>query len=436
MSKPLVYVGMSADLIHPGHVNIIKIASSYGDVMVGLLTDKAIASYKRLPLMNYAQRLTVIENLKGVTQVEPQETLDYIPNLRRFKPKYVVHGDDWKTGVQAETRQAVISVLSEWDGELIEVPYTVGISSSALNLANKEIGTTPEIRLKQFSRLLAAKKLVRIIEVHSGLTGRIAETVWAMRNSIRCEFDGMWAGSLTDATTRGRPDIESVDSTSRMSMLSDVLESTTKPIIYDGDSGGREEHFPYMVRNLERLGVSAVIIEDKVGLKRNSLYGQTVKQTQDSADQFAKKIARGKHSQVTGDFSIIARIESLIVGAGLDDAYHRAETYIGAGADGIMIHSASSSPNEIYEFARHYKNNISNKPLVVVPSSFYVANESELEEFGVNVVIYANQLLRSAIPAMIESAKSILETGSSLNIENKILPIKDILNLFPAEESQ
>lgn len=434
MSKHLVYVGMSADIVHPGHINIVKVASSYGDVIVGLLTDQAISSYKRLPFMNYEQRLAVVANLKGVSQVVPQETLDYRANLRKFRPKYVVHGDDWKTGVQAQTREAVIQVLSEWGGELIEVPYTVGISSSALNRAQKEIGTTPEVRLKVFSRLLNAKRLIRVIEVHSGLTGWIAETAWATRNSKRLEFDGMWAGSLTDATTRARPDIESVDSTARLSMLSDVLEATTKPILYDGDSGGREEHFPYMVRSLERLGVSAVIVEDKIGPKRNSLFGQTVKQTQDSAEIFAKKIARGKHSQVTEDFAIIARIESLIIGTGLDDAYRRAETYLGAGADGIMIHSSSNLPDEIYEFASYYKTNISAKPLVVAPSNFYAAHEDDLEASGVNVVLYANQLLRSAIPAMVNAAKSILEAGSSLEIESTLLPIKEILNLFPSEE--
>jgi phosphoenolpyruvate phosphomutase len=434
MNRPLVYVGMSADLIHPGHMNIIKIASTYGDLVIGLLTDRAIASYKRLPLMNYEQRLAVVENIKGVTRVEPQETLDYLPNLRKLKPKFVVHGDDWKTGVQAETRQAVISVLKEWDGELIEIPYTTGISSSALNYAKKEIGTTPEIRLKQLTRLLSAKELIRIIEVHSGLTGRIAETVSGIRKSVRYEFDGMWAGSLTDATTRGRPDTESVDSTSRMSMLSDVLESTTKPIIYDGDSGGREEHFPYMVRNLERLGISAVIIEDKIGSKRNSLFGELVHQTQDLPDRFAKKIATGKRSQITEDFSIIARIESLIVGSGLDDAYVRAEKYIAAGADGIMIHSAAKDPDEIFEFATNYKNNISKKPLVVVPSSFFTVDEIELEKNGVNIVIYANQLLRSAIPSMIETAQSILENGSSSFIDNRLMSILDILSLFPAGE--
>jgi phosphoenolpyruvate mutase len=436
MNNPIVYVGMSADLIHPGHVNIIRIGRSYGDVMVGLLTDKAIASYKRLPLMNYEQRLAVVESIKGVNEVVPQETLDYLPNLRKYKPKYVIHGDDWKAGVQSATRQAVISVLEEWDGELIEVPYTTGISSTALNRAFKEIGTTPDIRRKQLGRLLSSKNMVRMIEVHSGLTGMIAETISIQKNSMKIEFDGMWAGSLTDATTRGRPDTESVDVASRLSMLGDVMESTTKPLIYDGDTGGREEHFPYMVRSLERLGVSAVIIEDKVGNKRNSLFGMNVKQTQALPEDFAKKILVGKQCQVTEDFLIFARIESLVAGAGMEDALIRAEKYTNAGADGIMIHSANKAPDEIFEFAQKYKKDISDKPLVAVPSSYCQVTEEELEIHGVNVVIYANHLLRSAIPSMIKTAESILQHGTSSYIDPEIMSINDILKLFSAGDSQ
>ena len=436
MNKPVVYVGMSADLIHPGHMNILRIASEHGDVTVGLLTDKAIASYKRLPLISYEQRFAVVENIKGVVNVIPQETLDYRPNLRRLRPDFVVHGDDWKAGVQSATRQLVIDTLAEWGGELIEVPYTAGISSTALNLAHKELGTTPDIRRRQLRRMISAKSLVRLIEVHSGLTGRIAEMVSVDKGSIKVEFDGMWAGSLTDATTRGRPDTESVDATSRLSMLSDVLESTTKPLIYDGDTGGRDEHFPYMVRALERLGVSAVIIEDKVGNKRNSLFGTSVKQDQATPEEFSKKIVIGKQSQITEEFFVIARIESLIAGAGMDDALSRAEKYLDAGADGIMIHSSKQNPDEVFQFAEAYKRIISDKPLVVVPSSFSQVTESELEKNGVNIVIYANQLLRSAIPSMLNTAKSILEFGNSYQIESQMMSINDILMLFPTGDAR
>lgn len=432
--KPTVYVGMSADLLHPGHMNILKVARNYGDVIVGLLTDSAIASYKRLPYMSFDQRLAVIENIKGVSRVIAQETLDYIPNLRLLRPDFVVHGDDWKTGVQANTRQAVIDVLKEWDGELVEVPYTSGISSSAVIAAEREIGTTPDVRRKLLRRLLEVKPFLRFLDVHSGISGRIAEEIEIELGNLKRTFDGMWASSLTDATMRGRPDIESVDITSRLALLKDVLEVTTKPIIFDGDTGGRDEHFSYTVRALERVGVSAVIIEDKVGNKRNSLFGTSVLQQQADPEEFAKKILSGKKSQLTEEFMLIARIETFICGGDLSDAIMRAEKYLMAGADGIMIHSSMKVPDQVYAFAEKFRSDISDKTLVVVPSTFSQVTEAELEEVGFNVVIYANQLLRSALPAMLLTAKSILRSGRSLDTESEMMSISDILNLIPTDD--
>ena len=432
--NPTVYVGMSADLLHPGHMNILKVARNYGDVIVGLLTDSAIASYKRLPYMSFDQRLAVIENIKGVSRVIAQETLDYIPNLRLLRPNFVVHGDDWKTGVQANTRQAVIDVLKEWDGELVEVPYTSGISSSAIIAAEREIGTTPDIRRKLLRRLLEVKPFLRFIDVHSGISGRIAEEIEIELGNSKRTFDGMWASSLTDATMRGRPDIESVDITSRLALLKDVLEVTTKPVIFDGDTGGRDEHFSYTVRALERVGVSAVIIEDKVGNKRNSLFGTSVLQQQADPEEFAKKILSGKKSQLTEEFMLIARIETFICGGDLSDAIMRAEKYLMAGADGIMIHSSMKVPDQVYAFAEKFRSDISDKTLVVVPSTFSQVTEAELEEVGFNVVIYANQLLRSALPAMLLTAKSILRSGRSLDTESEMMSISDILNLIPTDD--
>lgn len=432
--NPTVYVGMSADLLHPGHMNILKVARNYGDVIVGLLTDSAIASYKRLPYMSFDQRLAVIENIKGVSRVIAQETLDYIPNLRLLRPNFVVHGDDWKTGVQANTRQAVIDVLKEWDGELVEVPYTSGISSSAVIAAEREIGTTPDVRRKLLRRLLEVKPFLRFLDVHSGISGRIAEEIEIELGNSKRTFDGMWASSLTDATMRGRPDIESVDITSRLALLKDVLEVTTKPIIFDGDTGGRDEHFSYTVRALERVGVSAVIIEDKVGNKRNSLFGTSVLQQQADPEEFAKKISNGKKSQLTEDFMLIARIETFICGGDLSDAIMRAEKYLIAGADGIMIHSSMKVPDQVYAFAEKFRRDISDKTLVVVPSTFSQVTEAELEEVGFNVVIYANQLLRSALPAMLLTATSILRAGRSLDAESEMMSISDILNLIPMDD--
>lgn len=422
---------MSADIIHTGHLNIIHEAQKYGSVTVGILTDEAIASYKRLPYLTYEQRATIVSNLKGVEEVVPQTQLDYTENLLRLKPDYVVHGDDWKHGVQQKTREKIIETLAQWGGKVIDVPYTKGISSTMLNERLKEIGTTPDIRLKTLRRLINAKKIVRICESHSGLTGLIIENTHVMVNNIRHEFDGMWASSLTDSTSKGKPDIEAVDLTTRLHDLNDALEVTTKPIIFDGDTGGKMEHFAFTVRTLERLGISAIIIEDKVGLKKNSLFGTAVKQEQDTIEGFCAKIRTGKQAQITEDFMIIARIESLIAGKGIDDAMQRALAYIEAGADGIMIHSKEKSGEDIKQFCKALREKNASIPIVVVPTTYNHITEDELSSWGVNIVIYANHLLRAAYPAMVNCAKSILEHGRSLEANDLCMPIKEILELIP-----
>jgi phosphoenolpyruvate mutase len=426
-----IYVGMSADMVHPGHLNIINEARKLGDVIIGLLTDKAIASYKRLPYLNFEQRKIIIENIKGVHSVIAQETLDYVPNLMKLKPDIVVHGDDWKEGIQNQTRQRVIDTLKIWGGQLIEIPYTKGISSTMLNKEMKEIGTTPQIRMKRLKRLIENKSVVRVMEAHNGLTGLIVENTKVSHDGQEKEFDAMWLSSLTDSTAKGRPDIEYVDLTSRMNTIQDILEVTTKPIIFDADTGGIPEHFVFAVKSLERLGVSAAIIEDKIGLKKNSLFGTDVEQTQDSIEDFCHKISSGKKAQVTEDFMIIARIESLILGKGLTDALDRASAYINAGADGVMIHSKEKDPKEILDFCAEYKKFDRKVPLIAVPTTYNVLYEKELAAAGVNVVIYANQLLRSAYPAMIETAKTILSNERSLECDSKLMPIKEILTLIP-----
>ena len=368
IDRKKVYVGMSADIIHPGHLNIIHEAQKLGYVTVGVLTDAAISSYKRLPYLNYEQRSLIVKNLKGVEEVIPQSTLDYVPNLELLRPDFVVHGDDWKEGVQKETRQRVIDTISKWGGKVIDVPYTKGISSTQLNSKLKEIGTTPEIRLKRLRRLIEAKSIVRICESHSGLTGLIIENTSVEVNGIRREFDGMWSSSLTDSTSKGKPDIEAVDLTTRLHDLNDALECTTKPIIFDGDTGGKIEHFVFTVRTLERLGISAVIIEDKIGLKKNSLFGTDAIQTQDTIDGFCNKIRAGKRAQITDDFMIIARIESFIAGKGQEDAMERALAYIEAGADGIMIHSKDKSGEDIRLFCKALRLANQSVPIVVVQS--------------------------------------------------------------------
>lgn len=431
LNRKTVYVGMSADLVHPGHLNIVKKAAELGEVIVGLLTDEAIASYKRLPYMDFDQRCQVVGSLKGVDQVVPQETLDYIPNLRKYRPDFVVHGDDWREGVQRKVREDVIDALSEWGGELIEIPYTQGISSTKLNKALTEIGTTPDIRRNKLRRLLNAKSLLRFLEAHNGLTALIVENSGLDTDHGRREFDGMWGSSLTESTAKGKPDIEAVDVTARMQTLNDIMEVTTKPLIYDADTGGKIEHFAFTVRTLERLGVSAAIIEDKTGLKKNSLLGNNVAQTQDSIEAFSAKIRAGKAAQVSDDFMIIARLESLILDAGMEDAVTRAKAYIKAGADGIMIHSRKKDPAEVFEFCAQFQSFQRRVPLIAVPSSYNAVTEEELVKRGVNIVIYANHLLRAAYPAMIKTAKSILEQGRSLEADSELLSINEVLALIP-----
>jgi phosphoenolpyruvate mutase len=426
-----VYIGMSADLIHNGHLNVIRKGAALGSVCVGLLTDAAIASYKRLPHMPYDQRKEIVEGLKGVDTVIQQNTLDYTENLRKLKPHYVVHGDDWREGIQFETRERVINVLKEWDGQLIEVEYTKGISSTQLISSLKEIGTTPDIRRNKLRRLLNAKPILRFMEAHNGLTGLIVDQLTIEINGEFKEFDGMWGSSLTESTSKGKPDTEAVDVTARMQTLNDILEVTTKPLIYDADTGGRVEHFEFTIRTLERLGVSAVIIEDKVGLKKNSLFGTDVPQLQDTIENFSLKIRQGKNAQVTDDFMIVARIESLILEVGLDDALKRAEAYIEAGADGIMIHSRKKEPDEILEFCKHYKLLKGDVPLIVVPSTYNSITEKELRLAGVRIVIYANHLLRAAYPAMVKVAQSILKYERSLEADTNLMSISEILELIP-----
>ena len=393
-----VYLGMIADIMHPGLINIINEGAKYGDVIIGLYTDKAIATHKRLPYLTYEQRETVVRSIQGVSDVVPQDDWSYVPNLVKYKPDYIIHGDDWLQGPDKYIRDEVFKVMESLGGKVIEIPYTKGITSSGLAEELESLGTTPQARLKSLRRLITAKPIVRIMESHCGLTGLIIEhTKVEVGNEIR-EFDGMWASSLTDSTSKGKPDIEAVDLTTRLHDLNDSLEVTTKPVIYDGDTGGKTEHFVFTVRTLERLGVSAVIIEDKVGLKQNSLFGTDAVQTQDTIEGFCAKIKAGKEAQVTRDFMIISRCESLIAGKPVDDALERCHAYVAAGADGIMIHSKNKDGMDIKEFCQRFREVDNHTPIVAVPTTYAQFTEEELASWGINIVIYANHMLRSAYP--------------------------------------
>lgn len=430
MSKT-VYLGMIADIMHPGLINIINEGAKYGDVIIGLFTDKAIATHKRLPVLTYDQRKEVVENIKGVSKVVPQDEWSYVNNLKKIKPDYIIHGDDWKEGANKKIRQEVFKVMEELGGEVIEIPYTQGINSSKLAKEIEGFGTTPEVRMKCLRRLIDAKPIVRILESHCGLTGLIAEKISVEVDGKIRQFDGMWSSSLTDSTSKGKPDIEAVDLTTRLHDLNDTLEVTTKPVIFDCDTGGKTEHFVFTVRTLERLGIGAVIIEDKIGLKQNSLFGTDAVQKQDTIEGFSEKISAGKSSQVTDDFMIIARIESLIAGKGVDDALKRAFAYVKAGADGIMIHSKNHDGMDVKEFCERFRKEDKETPIVVVPTTYNQFTETELASWGVNIVIYANHMLRSAYPAMVKCAKSILENECSYEANELCMPVKEILTLIP-----
>ena len=425
-----VYVGFAADILHEGHINILKIASKLGEVTVGLLTDSAISSYKKLPHLNYKQREIILKNIKFVKKVLPQDTLDYTKNLLSLKPHYVVHGDDWKFGIQKKIREQVIKTLKKWSGKLVEPKYTKNISSSKIKNKIIELGTSPENRKSKLKRLIDAKKIVRIIESHNAFTGLIAENLKLIKNQKFLEFDGMWSSSLTDSAIRGKPDNQAVDYSTRILGLNEILDVTTKPIIFDADNGGKIEHISYLIRTLERVGISAVVIEDKVGLKRNSLFKNQAGIKQDNIENFCKKLKKAKEAKISDDLFIIARIESFILGKDLKDAMRRAEAYSQAGADAILIHSKEKYPNQIFSFSKKFSKSKFFKPLVAVPSTFSRTYEHELINNGFKVVIYANHFLRAIHPAILNVAKMILKNQRSFEAEKKISSINEIINLI------
>ena len=425
-----VYTCFTTDVIHEGHLNIINKAREYGEVIIGVLSDEAMVKFDRFPAIPFEERMEMIKSAPGVDRVIKQDDIMYDRVIREIRPDYVIHGDNWLLGATKAIRDNVEGLLSEYGGKIIDVPYTYNENVRRIDARMREKLAMPEFRRKRLNRLLKLRPIVKALEVHSGITGLIAEKTVVSHDGMLDQFDAMWISSLCDSTAKGKPDIELVDMTSRFRTIEDVTEVTTKPIIFDGDTGGLTEHFVYTVRSLERLGVSAVIIEDKTGLKKNSLFGTEVEQTQDSIEHFCEKISAGKKVQLTDDFMIIARIESLILERGMEDALTRARAFVKAGADGIMIHSRKKDPAEILEFCDKFRAEDGKTPLVVVPTSFNTITEEELAQHGVNIVIYANQLTRSAFPAMEETAKEILRCHRAKEVDDKLMPIKDIISLI------
>ena len=425
-----IYTCFCTDVIHEGHLNILKKAKDYGEVIVGVLDDAAMVRFNRFPTITLEERIRLVEQTGLTDRVVVQREIMYDAVIKEYKPDYVIHGDNWIEGPERVIRENVIKNLEACGGELIEIPYTYSEQVKKIDDNMKEKLAMPEYRRKRLRQLIQMRPIVKTLEVHSGLTGLIAEKTIVESNGELDQFDAMWISSLCDSTAKGKPDIELVDMSSRIRTIDDVMDVTTKPIILDGDTGGLIEHFVYNVRTLERMGVSAVIIEDKTGLKKNSLFGTEVEQTQDSIENFCAKIRAGKQALRTEEFMIIARIESLILERGMEDAINRARAYVEAGADGIMIHSRRKSPDEILEFCKIFREKDSVTPIVVVPTSFNSITEEELSEAGVNIVIYANQLTRSAFPAMQETAVTILKNHRAKEADEKLMPFKDIIRLI------
>lgn len=433
VSERTVYMCFSTEYIHSGHMAIINKARRLGRLIIGVLSDEAVASFKRFPLIPFEERKALLENIAGVERVVTQDTLSYAKNLHELKPDYVVHGNDWCEGFQKPIRQEVIDVLAEYGGTLVEYPYSNSPKYKELDAAHRAEAAMPDIRRGRLRKLINMKGLVTAMEAHSGITGLIVEKTTVLQDGKTYQFDAMWISSLCDSTAKGKPDIELVDMTSRFRTIDDIMEVTTKPIIFDGDTGGLTEHFVYTVRSLERMGVSMIIIEDKTGLKKNSLFGTEVKQTQDSIEHFCAKIQAGKHAQKTKEFMICARIESLILEQGMEDALTRAFAFSDAGADAIMIHSRKKDPAEIFEFVEKFRAKNTTTPIVVVPTSFNTVTEQEFKDRGVNVVIYANQLTRTGFPAMQDAARTILENHRAKECDDKCMSIKEIITLIPEE---
>lgn len=425
-----VYTCFCTDIIHEGHLNIIEQAKKLGSVTIGALSDKALIRYNKFPTISQEERIRLYTSLDGVDRVVIQDSMVYEDVISSLKPDYVLHGDNWRNGPEAAIRANVLRLLEEYGGELIEIPYTRNENVKKIDSQLKEKLAMPEYRRKRLRQLIDMCPVVKTIEAHSGLTGLIAEKTVVENNGHLDQFDAMWVSSLCDSTAKGKPDIELVDMSSRLRTIDDIMEVTTKPIILDGDTGGLTEHFIYNVRTLERMGVSAVIIEDKTGLKKNSLFGTEVEQTQDSIENFCEKIKAGKRVQLTDDFMIIARIESLILERGMEDALTRAFAYVDAGVDGIMIHSRRKEPDEIFEFCDKFREKVKNIPIVVVPTSYNQVTEDELSAHGVNIVIYANQLTRSAFPAMQQTAEDILRNHRAKEVDDRLMSIKHIITLI------
>ena len=415
-----VYVGITGDMIHPGIINIIQQGAKYGRLIVGLLSNEAIATHKRIPYLTFEQRKAVIENIKGVSEVVPQEDWSYVPNLLKLKPDYIIHGDDWKTNYLKGIREEVFDVMKKIGGEVIEIPYTKGINSSQLFESTTNNGITAVQRLKSLRQLMNYKPIIRIMEANSGLSGLIIENLKIEKEDGIQRFDGIFI-NLLDSNPSGVSEQESSNFMLKLNTVTDILECTTRPIIYGGYTSDNYENITFTIEKLELMGISAIIIEDKF------------KNTQElcNEEEFCLKIKEGKKAQINPDFMIIAGIEELILGKSMDDALKKALASIKAGADGILISSNQKNGDDIKEFCSKLRKENKNIPIVLIPTTYNQFTEKELGEWGANIIIYADYLKKVTYPAMKKCAETILKSERSLEVNEMCMPIKEILNLIP-----
>ncbi|MDJ0824059.1 MAG: phosphoenolpyruvate mutase [Rhodobacter sp.] len=425
-----VYVSMTAEILHNGHLRILKEAKKHGRVTVGLLTDRALENKKPIPLLSFEQRKEILEALDCVDEVIAQDEWDYDACIDTHKPRVFVHGDKWD-GPLTGMRERAIARLESYGGTFVELPYSHEFDGTHIAPQMAASLATPFAKQKAFRRMMQSKRLVRFLEAHSPLAALIGEHTKVQRNGDVLQYDGFWSSSLTDSTEMGLPDIEALDVTRRLQNIDEIFEVTTKPLVFDADTGGKAEHFELKVRTMERMGIAAAIIEDKTGLKKNSLLGTSVPQTQASIPEFQEKIRAGIEGQKYRGMMIIARLESLILGQGIDDALRRADAYVTAGAGAVMIHSKERDPAQVFAFTDAFAQDHPEVPIVAVPSSYNTVHDHELQAHGIKMIIYANHMLRSSYKAMEQTARAILEHGRTAEIEDEIITIPQILKLIP-----
>jgi len=424
-SEKTVYVGMVGDMLHVGHINILKTAARLGRVTVGVLTDRAVVGYKRLPLLAFEDRVRVVESIADVAAVVPQKTLSYVENLRALRPDYVVHGDDWRYGDQvSRARAEVIATLGEWGGELVEVAYTKGISSTAIHRSGAADALFSGTRQGRLRRLLAAKPTLRIVEAHSGLSAKIAAEVRGPDGATG--FDAVWQSGLTDAIHRGKSDGGAVDRGRRLQAVEEILDAGPLPLIYDGRAAGRPETVFDLTRALDKAGVSALCLGDRSDPDRTG--------PEMSPAETVAQIEAVRAACPTGAVMAISRIVVAAPGNGgsgaLDRALDRALALLEAGSDAVMFDSAADTAEPILDIAARLRRQRRDVPLFAAQSDRWGAPIHRFENAGIDAVVYETHLLRATVAPMRRAATALLAEGTGPAPD--LTPLPELRGLFPS----